>query len=126
MPGQRYRVRSVVMPLMVLMTCLFLVACGGRKPGVEESPIDEPVVEAPLLEFLATHEGGTSATLDDPEFGKGVRVFIEGAFLSASGQECRRATLLSRNGEAEVVVACKGDDGKWVLAPRIWGQGINQ
>lgn len=126
MPGHPNRSFTRPAALLALVACLLLAACGGKQPEMAASPIDDPVVEKPLLDYLSTHDGGSSATLDDPEFGKSIRVFVEGSFLSASGQECRRATLLTRDGQAEVVVACKGDDGTWTMAPRIWGQGIGQ
>lgn len=117
---------SRLLPLALLCAVsLLMTACGG-KPMLVESPLEEATTKAPLLDYIATHDAGSTATIDDPAFGKGVRVFLEGSFLSATGQECRRATLLSRNGEAEVVVACKGDDGAWSLAPRIWGQGLSE
>ena len=57
---------------------------------------------------------------------------FEDAFLSAAGETCKRATLLSAQHEAEIVVIChngqEGDGsnpGEWRLMPRVWGKGIS-
>ena len=81
----------------------------------------------PLL--LAT---GATAVIEDETFGGEVRVTLEDAFLSAAGETCKRATLLSAQHEAEIVVIChngqEGDGsnpGEWRLMPRVWGKGIS-
>ena len=69
---------------------------------------------------------GETATVDDPDFGKGVRVSLDELFTSAKGEDCKRGTVLSGQREAEVIVICKDDKGRWTMAPRVWGQGLSQ
>lgn len=110
----------------VLALCLLLTltACGGGPQT--PVPAQPKAPDSPLLAFLSANEEGASATLDDPEFGEGVRVLVDGRFFSATGEECKRATLTAENREAEVVVVCRQADGSWRLAPRIWGQGLSR
>ena len=61
-----------------------------------------------------------------PDFGKGVRVSLDELFTSAKGEDCKRGTVLSGQREAEVIVICKDDKGRWTMAPRVWGQGLSQ
>ena len=56
---------------------------------------------------------GETATVDDPDFGKGVRVSLDELFTSAKGEDCKRGTVLSGQREAEVIVICKDDKGRW-------------
>lgn len=116
------RLRSVF--LFPLLASLALAGCGSKQPDTRQQASTSDV--APVLDFLAASEQGATATLDDPAFGNGVRVVVEGRFFSALGDECKRATLISENREAEVVVICRQADGTWKLAPRIWGQGLSQ
>lgn len=109
---------------LCLILALSLGGCGGSTPPAAQPPAPRP--EAPVLDFLAANEQGASATLDDPEFGKGVRVLVESRFQSATGEECKRATLMAENREAEVVIVCRRPDGSWRLVPRIWGQSVSQ
>lgn len=102
--------------------CLALTGCGmfgGTPPPAPEAP-------GPVAAFMIDNEPGASATLDDPEFGNAIRVTMQDTFASAGGEQCRRATLVAREREAEIVVICRDADGHWSMAPRIWGQGINQ
>lgn len=83
---------------------------------------------SPVREFITTRTPGSpeaSGTISDPEFGADLRITLEQEFLSAAGETCRRASLLSPRGEAEMVVMCRGNDGLWTLAPRVWGQGLS-
>jgi hypothetical protein len=75
---------------------------------------------------MAGAEPGVSAKLDDPVFGADLLVTQEGPFSSASGEDCRRATVIARGREAEIAVICRSGEGPWRLAPRIWGQGISR
>lgn len=67
---------------------------------------------------------GEQATLDDADFGRGIQVRMDESFTSAKGESCKRGTVRTDTGEIEVVVICKGSDGRWNMAPRVWGQGI--
>ncbi len=110
---------------LALCLLLSLTACwGGSQPPAPPAQAAAP--SSPLLDFLSANEQGASATLDDPEFGQGVLVVVDERFFSATGEECKRATLTAENREAEVVVACRLADGSWRLAPRIWGQGLSR
>lgn len=90
--------------------------------GGESSPPPPP--PGPVESFLINAAPGASTTLDDPQFGTQVHVLLEDNFVSASGEDCRRATVRSRRQEAEVVVICRDGQGVWRLAPRVWGQGL--
>lgn len=90
--------------------------------GGESSPPPPP--PGPVESFLINAAPGASTTLDDPQFGKQVHVLLEDNFVSASGEDCKRATVRSPRQEAEVVVICRDRQGVWRLAPRVWGQGL--
>lgn len=124
---RRFRPAAVLALCALSVLPVLLAACGGRQQPAPQAQEQAPPVK-PVLEFMTRNPAGSSAVLDDPEFGTGIRVVVEGLFTSATGEECRRATLLSQHGEAEVVIACRpagsGDDVAWQMAPRIWGQGI--
>ena len=83
-------------------------------------------------QFMVANATGATAVIEDETFGGEVRVTLEDAFLSAAGETCKRATLLSAQHEAEIVVIChngqEGDGsnpGEWRLMPRVWGKGIS-
>ena len=84
----------------------------------------EPVPPSPLVAYMIEHQAGDSTILDDPDFGTGLLVTMQEDFTSASGNTCKRASLLARQKESEMAVICLDANGRWVLAPRIWGQGI--
>lgn len=90
--------------------------------GGENSPPPPP--PGPVENFLINAAPGASTTLDDPQFGRQVHVLLEDNFVSASGEDCKRATVRSQRQEAEVVVICRDGQGVWRLAPRVWGQGL--
>lgn len=85
-------------------------------------PAYEP---GPLEAYLVSAGSGDSTTLDDPQFGKNVRVTLDDSFTSAKGESCKRATVLAGLREAEVVVICRNAGGQWRMAPRVWGHGID-
>lgn len=124
---RRFRPAAVLALCALCVLPVLLAACGGRQQPTPQAQ-EQALPAKPILEFMTSNPAGASAVLDDPEFGTGIRVVVEGLFTSASGEECRRATLLSQHGEAEVVIACRpagsGGDVAWQMAPRIWGQGI--
>ena len=84
-----------------------------------------PVPPSPLVSYMIAHEAGDSTVLDDPDFGTAILVTMQENFSSASGNICKRASLLARQKESEMAVICLDENGQWVLAPRIWGQGIH-
>lgn len=98
-----------------------LSGCFWKQDALPAEPA-EPA--PPVLQFMIANSPGASAVLDDPQFGEGIRVTLEDSFMSAAGETCKRATVLSASQEAEIVVACRDAERGWVLAPRIWGQGI--
>ena len=115
--------RVLCLPCVVLL-CASLSACGlfgPSKPTLSTQP------KSPVREFIISHTPGSAnatGTVSDPEFGENLRIVLEHEFLSASGETCRRASLFSQRGEAEVVVMCRDAAGEWVMAPRVWGQGL--
>lgn len=104
--------------LLALSLTLPLAGCFGG----ESSPPPPP--PGPVETFLINAAPGASTTVDDPQFGPQVHVLLEDNFISASGENCRRATVRSQRQEAEVVVICRDGQGVWRLAPRVWGQGL--
>ncbi|GFH62851.1 MAG: putative membrane-bound lipoprotein [Candidatus Desulfovibrio kirbyi] len=101
---------------------LFSSACGM----LSEAPPAPPARRAPVEGYMASAAIGDSTRLDDPAFGKNVTVVMENSFTSASGEECRRASVIVGAKEAEVVVVCRDASGQWAMVPRVWGQGIEK
>ena len=110
----------------ILLFPLLLGGCfgnSGPQPLPEVPP--QPLTEVP--QFIIANEPGATGVIADDAFGGEVRVSIDEKFTSASGDLCKRATLLSPSHEAEVVVVCqKADDpdSAWKLMPRVWGRGL--
>lgn len=109
-----------LLSILTLMLTASLQGClfGGN----DATPPHEP---GPVENFLINAAPGASTTLDDPQFGPQVQVLLEDIFTSATGEDCKRATVRNQNNEAEVVVICKNAQGVWRLAPRVWGQGLS-
>lgn len=105
--------------LFIFFLASILTGCGRTVAPAAPSPVLGPVAA-----FLATAELGQSTTLDDPEFGSNVRVTVEDVFVSAKGEPCRRGTVLSSHGSAEVIAICLNKRGEWEMAPRVWGQSL--
>ena len=105
-----------------LLLALSLTAPLAGCFGGESTPPPPP--PGPVETFLINAAPGASTTVDDPQFGPQVHVLLEDNFISASGEDCRRATVRSQRQEAEVVVICRDGQGVWRLAPRVWGQGL--
>lgn len=103
---------------LLFLQCLALTACFGTTPP---APLPEEL--SPLVLFMASAEAGESQQLDDPAFGNDVSVTQEDTFTSASGEDCRRATVIANRREAEMIVICRSGAGPWKMAPRIWGSG---
>ena len=100
----------------MLPAVLVLTACSGGNPP------SEPEALSPVAAFMASALPATSARLDDPDFGSGILVTQEEAFVSASSEDCRRATVITREREAEMVVICRTEQGRpWKMLPRIMG-----
>lgn len=110
------RISVLVMPLS-----LFLAGCGlfADAPPPPQTP------PGPVEAYMISAAPGSSTSLDDPEFGLAVRVTVDEVFTSAKGENCKRGTVLAGQKEAEVVVICRDGQGRWQLAPRVWGQGID-
>jgi len=100
----------------ILSAGFFLTACSGGNPPAEPEPL------SPLVAFMSSAPPAASAQLDDPDFGNGILVTQEEAFVSASNEDCRRATVIAREREAEMVVICRMETGRpWKMMPRIMG-----
>lgn len=104
--------------LVPALLVFLMGACSLSTP-----PVEEPQY-SPLVACLASADKDVVTVLDDPDFGEQVSVTAGEYFVSASGENCRRGSVLSAGHEAEVVVICKQENGFWRLAPRIWGQGL--
>lgn len=115
--SKRFR---VLIPL-----CFVAVIWTGCGHTVSTPPVSEPVL-SPVETFLATEDPGQSAILDDPQFGDNIRITVEDTFTSANGEQCKRGTVLSSRGDAEVIVICRDAHGSWKMAPRVWGQSIEE
>ena len=106
---------------LALFAALLLGGCGfGGSPAQPETP------PGPVTGFMIASNVGETATVDDPDFGKGVRVSLDELFTSAKGEDCKRGTVLAGQREAEVIVICRDTIWRWNMAPRVWGQGLSQ
>ena len=107
--------------LLPLLCVLFLTlpGCGMFGSSTPPPPPEKPYT--PLVDFMVKHQVGESGSVDDPDFGKEIRITMQDSFNSASGEYCKRATIVPKDKEAEVVVICREGDQPWKLAPRIWG-----
>lgn len=104
-----------------LFLTLPLAACGfGESPQREETP------PGPVKSFMILSTPGQTSIVDDIQFGQGVSVSVDEVFTSAKGENCKRGTVLAGQREAEVVVLCQDGQGRWIMAPRVWGQGISK
>ena len=106
---------------LAVTAIMLLGGCGFG--GAPEQPDTPP---GPVTGFMIVSNVGETATVDDPDFGKGVHVSLDELFTSAKGEDCKRGTVLSGQREAEVIVICRDSKGHWNMAPRVWGQGISQ
>ncbi len=112
-------------------SCLGILACivsllSGCLVPEPVLPPDPELPPTPLETFMIEHGSGATATLDDPDFGQQIRITMLEQFTSAFGEPCKRASVLSELREAEMIVICQKEHGRWKMAPRIWGQGIQQ
>ncbi|MDY0260637.1 MAG: DVU3141 family protein [Desulfovibrio sp.] len=104
-----------------LFLTLPLAACGfGENPQKAETP------PGPVENFMILSTPGQTTVVDDVQFGQGVNVSVDEVFTSAKGENCKRGTVLAGQKEAEVVVICQDEQGRWIMAPRVWGQGISK
>lgn len=104
-----------------LFLTLPLAACGfGENPQKAETP------PGPVESFMILSTPGQTTVVDDVQFGQGVNVSVDEVFTSAKGENCKRGTVLAGQKEAEVVVICQDEQGRWIMAPRVWGQGISK
>ena len=104
-----------------LFLTLPLAACGfGESPQREETP------PGPVESFMILSTPGQTSIVDDIQFGQGINVSVDEVFTSAKGENCKRGTVLAGQREAEVVVLCQDGQGRWIMAPRVWGQGISK
>lgn len=110
-----------LLPLLGLPLLLPLHGCGL----FADTPAQPQTPPGPVEAYMISANPGDSTTLEDPGFGKNVRVTLDNGFTSAKGEECKRATVLSGQKEAEVVVICRNSEGQWRMAPRVWGQSID-
>jgi len=100
----------------MLLSGFLLTACSGGNPP------SEPEALSPVMAFMSSALPAASAQLDDPVFGSGIFVTQEEAFVSASNEDCRRATVIARAREAEMLVICRTEQGQpWKMMPRIMG-----
>lgn len=120
-----YAISSILRPDPARRPRQLLLAERPHSPPVEPQPL------SPVAQFMVANATGATAVIEDETFGGEVRVTLEDAFLSAAGETCKRATLLSAQHEAEIVVIChngqEGDGsnpGEWRLMPRVWGKAF--
>ncbi len=112
---------------LVVLSSLLLSLGGCFWKNTPVLPEPEPETLSPVVQFMVSNSPGATALIQDETFGGEVRVSLEDSFVSAAGETCKRATLLSAQQEAEIIVICRSEDsgtGHWRLMPRIWGRGI--
>ena len=120
-PARTSRTSRLAALAAALLLALPLAACGlGETPQREETP------PGPVENFMIISTPGQTTVLDDVQFGQGVNVSVDEVFTSAKGENCKRGTVLAGQKEAEVVVICQDAQGRWIMAPRVWGQGISK
>lgn len=119
---------------LMYIPCLALLlgglgGCFWQSPSLPEEPAAPPL--SPVARFMVANTSGATALIEDDVFGGEVRVTVEDTFLSAAGETCKRATVLSAQHEAEIIVIChngqegdESDPAEWRLMPRVWGKGI--
>ncbi|SBW08995.1 conserved exported hypothetical protein [uncultured delta proteobacterium] len=113
--------------LRMLPIMLLCAASSGCAFFTAPDPVLPTRVYSPVEQFILSRTPGTSGavgTVSDPAFGDNLRIVLEQEYLSGAGETCRRASLFSSRGEAEVVVMCRGASGLWTMAPRVWGIGL--
>lgn len=108
--------------LAFLVCCPLLFGCSNKSveppaPGAESALSTAPP-SSPLVSFIAGNEQGASSKIQDTEFGN-VTVFVEEAYISALGRQCKKARVQVTRECAEVVAICK-EDGRWAQMPSIW------
>lgn len=109
----------------LLALCAALSGCGLFNNSPTAVAPAKPL--SPVQEFIVNRTPGSAdamGTVSDPSFGENLRIVLEQEFISAAGETCRRASLFSPRGEAEMVVMCRDGSGVWTMAPRVWGQGL--
>ncbi len=112
---------------LMILFALLLSLGGCFWKSAPALPEPEPQELSPVAQFMVSNSPGATALIQDESFGGEVRVSLEDTFVSAAGETCKRATLLSSQQEAEIVVICRSEGpnpGPWRLMPRIWGRGI--
>lgn len=119
---------------LMYTSCLALLLGGLGGCFWQSAPLPEETTAPPLspvARFMVANTSGATALIDDAVFGGEVRVTVEDTFLSAAGETCKRATVLSAQHEAEIIVIChngqegdESDPAEWRLMPRVWGKGI--
>ncbi len=109
---------TFILRACAVLPLAMLAACADTAPAPERPDY------TPVVACLVAAETDSTTDLEDGEFGGQVSVRAGEHFTSAAGEECRRGSVLSAGHEAEVVVICKGGDGYWRMAPRIWGQRV--
>ena len=112
-----------------ILSCCSALSCACLLSGClfgDATPPEPETPPTPVVAYMIAHEAGDSTTVQDPEYGGDVLVSMQENFTSGTGEECKRASLVAQQREAEMVVICRRDGGSWNLAPRIWGQGINE
>lgn len=112
--------KKCTMYLLCIAVLGSMAGCGG----MSADPPAPPPIYGPVAEFIISGGPGHSTVVDDPEFGNEITVIVQDSFISASGEECKRATLLAQDKQAEIIAMCRKPDAPWAMAPRIWGQGL--
>lgn len=75
-----------LLPLLSLPLLLPLHGCGL----FADTPAQPQTPPGPVEAYMISANPGDSTTLEDPGFGKNVRVTLDNGFTSAKGEECKR------------------------------------
>lgn len=113
--------------LRIAPIMLLCAASSGCALFTSPDPVLPTRAYSPVEQFILSRTPGASSavgTVSDPAFGENLRIVLEQEYLSGAGETCRRASLFSPRGEAEVVVMCRDASGLWTMAPRVWGIGL--
>lgn len=116
---------SLILPiLLVLGGCLPSPFSTAPSSGKDDSAASGTSEQTPVEHFIAINEAGTLGAVDDEAFGGRVDITVEAVFTSAGGRTCKRAVVSRPPHEAEIVILCREDGGKWAMMPRVWGRGL--
>lgn len=97
---------------------LMLAALSACQPAAKQPHVvAAPAPADPVLAFVTAARPGQSSLVNDPKLGQVRVTFIE-EYPAASGEICRRYSLVTGQGQSKAGAACYNGTS-WELAPLI-------